>query len=497
MALDLMAHGLFFSGKVQEAFEALDQASERAQKMGAANLKSSYEVTKVCLQAQINSNPQEAMSKLHSVLKDLTAQDTYSRNTIQLEILRQLIHGGQFFAAHQLFSQISPEIYRSKNRRQIAILLHRYAFLLSIQGSYLESLTVLRSARMHLNELVDLQLILRSYALECDILKRHQPFDQKSHEEASVMVEKLQTKTSTFIGRRIQSRVLKHSASPPTSAAMRPKNITFTRGQDPLGDLLDQASTTPAKSLVEMVKQGLWGLIPRFMGWDPLSSRIILDVTELYALIQIRDRCQLSNRPIKGLSRKLIELMGEGRFFSKQELVSKIWGYSYESLRHDSLLHSGLHQLREHLGVGTEVIQSSEEGFKLMIPIFSSVAHKLRASIESTINTSPLSETNKIVTSQTSQTEDKVSATTKVHGGMNSNVHQPLFTLPTEYIPLNARQISLLRSLELGASIDIRRYCRQFDVSHMTAFRDLLQLKERQFLERVGKGRSTSYIRMR
>lgn len=438
--------------------------------MGATNLKSSYEVTKVCLQAQISSNPQEAMSKLHAVLKDLTAQDTYSRNTIQLEILRQLIHGGQFFAAHQLFSQISPEIYRSKNRRQIAILLHRYAFLLSIQGSYLESLTVLRSARMHLNEMVDLQLILRSYALEQDILMRHQPFDQKSHDEASRMVEKLQTKTSTFIGHRIQARSIRLPGSTHLSSPIRHKNVALTRGQDPLGDLLDQVSMAPAKILVEMVKQGLWGLIPRFMGWDPLSSRIILDVTELYALIQIRDRCQLSNRPIKGLSRKLIELMSEGRFFSKQELVGKIWGYSYESLRHDSLLHSGLHQLREHLGVGTEVIQASEDGFKLMIPVFSTVDYEMRTSMGGTSGAST---------------------------SVNSNTHQPLFSLPAEYIPLNARQISLLRSLELGASIDIRRYGRQFDVSHMTAFRDLLQLKEQHFLERVGKGRSTSYIRIR
>jgi hypothetical protein len=453
MALDLVAHGLFLRGRVQESISTFDQVIEKALKMKAPSLASSYQVSRACYLSQVSADPIQSISDLWSVEKNLSAQDKFSRVTIQLEVFRQLIHAGKFDEARELFALESPNFYKAKNRRQIATLLHRYSFLLSLQGAYVEALAVLRAARMNLIEDVDRLQLLRSYGLEKKILHDGKLSESASSSELKMNFEKLDSQIASFVGQRIQKRI-----SGSTS-------LNFSRGQDALGDILDLAKTNPESAIESMVKHKLWGLLPSTMGWSPLKNRIVLDVSSGHALIYWNCKCFLSARPIKGYPRKVLEVLRSSGIISKSIIIQQVWGYKYDSIRHDSLLHSNLHQLRVQMGGDIPFLEANHEGYFLKVSVFD-----LKRSREEF--------------SEEGQFFPQIEAS------------RATYSIPTELKNLNARQIRLLRAWEPGSSIDIRTYCQQFAVSHMTAFRDLSQLAKESHFQRVGKGRATCYIRV-
>ncbi len=59
---------------------------------------------------------------------------------------------------------------------------------------------------------------------------------------------------------------------------------------------------------------------------------------------------------------------------------------------------------------------------------------------------------------------------------------------------LNSRQMKLLEYLAEYGSINRREYTIMFEVSPMTAYRDLNLLKEKKLLIEIGNGRGTQYI---
>ena len=452
MALDLVAHGLFAHGRVQEALSTFDQVIEKSLALEAHNLASSYAVSKACYLSQISDNPLQALSDLKVIEKSLTAQDTFSLNAIRLEMFRQLIHNGQFNEAREWFSSESPGLYKTKNRRQIAVMLNRYAYLLNLQGANEEALAVIRSARMNLVEEVDRLHLLRSYGLEKKILQNSKNSDDELIREAQNNIDKLEAQIPTFIGRRIKNRI-----------AQKIQPI-YSHGQDPLGDLLDTARTSPMVALKKMIELKLWGLIPSAMGWEPTTNRIFLDVEDSYALIQYNSRCFLSDKQIKGYPRKILELLIQSNHLTKAQLIEQAWGYTYEAYRHDPILHSTLHQLRAQLGHNIQFFEFTSNGYQLSISVLD-LKHK-QAHHEN-ITTAPQQSLNT----------------------------SPVFALPNNFRHLNGRQIGLLRTCEPGMTMDVRTYCRIYSVSHMTAFRDLNILTQENFFQKIGQGRSTCYIR--
>jgi DeoR/GlpR family transcriptional regulator of sugar metabolism len=67
--------------------------------------------------------------------------------------------------------------------------------------------------------------------------------------------------------------------------------------------------------------------------------------------------------------------------------------------------------------------------------------------------------------------------------------------LKSEAIELNFRQVKLMRKLNRDEAISVRDYMMRNSVCSMTAYRDLKELFLAGKLVRVGKGRSTVYLR--
>lgn len=205
--------GLFLRGCVQEAFATFDKNIDLAIKMKALNLATSYKISKSCYLSQISIDPIQAIANLKAIDSRLGSQEMFSRGAIQLEIFRQLINCGSFNEALELFSTQSPHFYESKNRRQIATLLHRYAHLQKLQGANIEALTILRTSRINLVEQVDRIHLLRSFGLELKILKNSKNSDPAQIAFVEENLTELEFQIPTFIGRRIQNRNLQVSPS--------------------------------------------------------------------------------------------------------------------------------------------------------------------------------------------------------------------------------------------------------------------------------------------
>jgi hypothetical protein len=452
MALDLVAHAYFYQGQVQESLDTFQTVIDLANSIQAESLATSYQVSQLCYQSQISCAPLETIAQLKNLQKVLKAQDTYSKNTLQLEVLRQYIHAGLFDEVKSLFSQISPGIYAAKNRRQIASLLHRYAYFLFLQGADIEAVTMVRSARMNLIEDVDQLHILRSYGLEKELLMRARPFQKELASKIDKALSKKIEKVTSFIPKRINSRK-KGSLG-----------FIISRGQDPLGDLLDRVKKNPFQVTKEMVQKGLWGLIGTANGWDPQSKIFILDVHNSHALIFHDGECYLSAKKIKGIPRKILELLREEVLVTKEQIIQRIWGYKYEALRHDSLVHTTIHQLRLQVGEKTELFSLKPDGYSLQMDIL--------------------------------DFKENMKYSGRVYQRLPQAAVSTGFHLPSNFSHFNVRQIHLLRITDKGEDIHVRAYCKRYHVSHMTAFRDLKILTDEKFFQRVGKGRSTCYIRL-
>lgn len=161
-------------------------------------------------------------------------------------------------------------------------------------------------------------------------------------------------------------------------------------------------------------------------------SRIVLDAKGRRALIQYGGQCFLSAQELGANPRKLLDLLSNSGVLTKAEIVEKIWGYKYDLLRHDAILHSTIRLLRLQLG-NAHFLETTQEGYRLNINVFD--LNDLQ---------------NQIDVPDVIQSSNKVSRAS--------------FPIPKNFNKLNARQIRLLRILDPGAMIDVRTYCKQFDV---------------------------------
>jgi hypothetical protein len=201
------------------------------------------------------------------------------------------------------------------------------------------------------------------------------------------------------------------------------------------------------------------------MGWSPRSRILILNASGEHALIFENSRCRLSEKPLRGIPRKILEVLREHSEVTKSQIIQHVWKYQYDSDRHDPLVLRALRQLKIQIGSSADYVSLTPKGYKLNIAI---------------LNWSPQLRSMDVVPS--------ISPSITPSDGND-------FSLPPSLAHLNSRQIHFLRSKMIEPTITIREYCQKFKISHMTAFRDLKQLTEEKFLRRLGKGRATSYFR--
>ncbi len=445
MALDLLAHGLVVNGRIHEGMAVFDRALSKARLNKALSLASGISVSIACYRSQYSINPVETLQSLSQERQNLKDQSVVSQNAIGLEIFRQLIIQGDFQKARSFYDRLAPQIYRNKNPRHVSTLLLRYSYMLSLLGSDHEAHALLQSARLNLNEEIDVTHLQRITGLSGAIAARNGIKSDANGATANIS-------EGSWLNRRISHRQ---------------ENLRFVsrnKHEDPLGDLLDLARSDRAVAIQKLAQAELWGLIPSALGWHPRSSILVLDVNGSRGVSFVDSVCRWTKRGLEGNPRKIIELFRLKPSLSKSEMIEGVWGYSYDGARHDKLIHNTINLLNRQIGSPQDFVSWDNDQYRIKGQVVRRAELSQVTFVRSGLRAEEKRKTSEVVHLQ-------------------------------DWRDLNWRQIRLIEEGHSAAGVTVRSYKKTFAVSHMTAFRDLSGLVETNYLVKVGQGRATCYVK--
>ena len=435
LALDLLGHCHCYLGKVRQGLHELTKGIDLIQEIGNGGLETALKVSLLRYRSQFGVNLKNALGELTRAIRELQPQETYSKAELHLELARQLILRGKATQAQKILDEANDLVYRHQNRRQSAIFNHRYAQLLFLRGEFHGALALLRSSLSQLDPKVDAVIQAQFAGLENKILRAL----GKPELEYTIA-------TRTSLDLRIRERAKKRLS------------LTILKGEDILGDILDEIKTHGDELVKGITEMGLNGLIPLAIQSSSFQPQIFFGPGRGKMILISSGDVVTVDAGLTGPMKKLLKLMTGGKFKTKEELVQGTWGYKYDPRIHDNVLYSNVAKMRSLMKDFGLWIEWSPEGYRLadkvqIIEEGQEVEIKILPQVEKTT---------------------KIKKEQKVH--------------------LNLRQIKALRKIDQGLALDVAGYARKFKVCKMTACRDLTILFKKGLVVRVGKARATKYL---
>lgn len=455
-ALDLLAHSQMQLGRRSSGLRLFEVTVQMATEKSYSTLALSSRLAKLRYEAEAGYRAETIVRELEDALASLAPVDTYSRANLVVELTRQMTLRGRWAEAKSLLDREAPAIYSFQDRRQEATLQLRLGEIAFRQGDAASALHFVRAARRCLHKVADKAYEIRVLGFESKI-HRVLTGGEPPAETIARLKELSEVRPS-----RINSQILARSGEGPEP--------TTTPGEDPIHDLLLEVAREPAKGLREMIDRGYLGLWPLAAGLKPGRNALVVD-----------DRAHVISVSARGVFRgveawaalplKLLRRLAKSHA-SKEELIRDVWGYDYDPLRHDSLIYAGLGNLRRLLGPAADWIETSDSGWRL------------RGDVDFRDEGSTMSQPRTL----------KGSSSLSTFESGNPYVVSPSPARPPPGAELNFRQIKALKELEKREFWDLRSYKKTFEVSTMTAWRDLDSLRMKGFLLRLGQGRATRYV---
>lgn len=435
LALDLLGHCHCQLGKVRQGLHELSKGIELIQELGNGGLETALKVSLLRYRSQFGVNLKTAERELNSAINDLHPQETYSKAELHLELSRQLVLRGRATEAQKILDDANDHIYRHQNRRQSALFNHRYAHLLFLRGEFHGALALLRSSFSQLDHRVDAVIQAQFAGLESKIL---------------LALGKPQKHYDVAIRTSVDERVRERSLSQAKSRHLK--------GEDPLGDVLDDIELHGHELVRGILEMGMLGLIPRALNSSPSHPQIYFGPGRGKMILISSGDVVAVESGLTAPMQKLLIMMSGGKFLSKEELVERTWGYEYDPRIHDNVLYTNVAKLRSLMREFGHWIEWSPEGYRLM-------------------------ERVQIIDENF---EEK--------GQLRPQHSNASGIRKAKKIHLNLRQIEALREIEKGRALDVESYSQKYRVCKMTACRDLTILLKKGLVVRIGKARATKYL---
>jgi hypothetical protein len=435
LAIDLLGHSTVQLGERAGGIRLLRQAVELAKAHGNLNFASAFTSASLVYEAEAGWRSATVVIELETALERLDAKDSYTRNNLILELARQLTLRGQWAKARDLLNREAQAIYGFANRRQELVLQLRLAEILCHQGDRFAFEHFLQAARRCLNSVVDCAFEIRLLGLEW---KAHQLYGRNLPEGYSARMSELAKSHRS----RINDQILFRQGTgddPQTSEIEDPIHHLFI-----LNQIDSEAASTRALNL------GYLGLWSEFSKLKSGENHFVVLQDGRSSVVSSLEHVKVSNRFLSRQQVALLVAMHEGNE-EKAALIKCVWGYSYDQSRHDPLLHSTIAKLRKHFDMNADWIVTTETGWTL--------AKSVNWILPKNRTKSP----------------------------------SPSLSLTQLNPALNFRQIRALNRAPKEGVWCIQKYKAAFNVSTMTAFRDLTDLLNRNYLIKTGRGRSTRY----
>lgn len=433
LAEELLAHALIESNQVRRGLLQMRRSLALARELDHKSCRQSFRLNLLLNEARFGVT-WDCLSALQKALSKLHPDDTYSRNSLKLELANQWTLRGQTRKAYEVLDEACDSVYASQNRRQIATLNFRLAFLTWIRGGQEEALHLLKSAELQLHREVDLALLVKMRGLQAQILGR--PIDTVDARERGI---------------GIHTRVMKRRGL--IARGQMPS------GEDRIGDLYDLVTQKDPQALNAVLENGLYYFLHAYFGLEHQQRALIFDLLPRGLLIIDHGNVHVVERGLSRVLRRILEALAVSHQ-SKAELVENVWGYQYDASRHDPLVYTSISKIRQLLGDAGAWVEADEKGYRLRSGVRLQNQQGLAGPRE----------------------EDRARV----------NI------VPAQFgMRLSFRQLRILATFDNDSkeALGVDEVMRDFAVSRATATRDLGTLTEEGFLRRMGRARATRYAR--
>ncbi len=454
LSKELLAHSLVQTGQVHLGLRYFADTLTIAKKHKSW-LAPTIEIAVLKFKFQFGIVQDQNLIQLENALEKIETRDVYSKGELLLEMIRQYILRGQFSKAEETVSKASDIIYKSQNRRQMALFNMRMSYVLYLQAQYTQSLHILRFAEQNINPTIDLNLWMQISGLKLTLSN-----ELKKKQEAQQLLGLLNNKTNhsqSCIHKKIMARAA-HG------------NHTYAKGQDPIGDLLDEVASGNPKAPEIVLKSGYYGLLHKCYNLPFGTQSLIFDLHPGTLILLDKGNVFLKSKGFNSVLRKILVLLKDSPK-SKEDLVREIWGYEYDPLRHDSLVYSSINKIRHLLAPHADWVQLTEDGYVL--------SKAVKVIIKNNLKTSPLIKNKSPLDLKSLPQKAKVRLPPKWSKHLKD---------------LNFRQIQILDYLKNHSSISVQELSAKLLISKPTATRDLSKLYDLCIVSRVGQGRATRYF---
>ncbi len=453
LSLDLLGHSLIRAGLIRRGIKTLRLAREAAVRVRHENYDQAISISLVKYEALFGVEPTRVVSRLYRALIELKPKDSFSRSELRLELARQLILRGQLREARRHLEDAAAEILGSQNRLQTSSLHLRLAWMARLEGRPTDALLGLQSAEtgidLHGNENKSGLLTKIAY-FRLDLYRQIGRTREASELESKLAKVDAPAKLEGIEARLFQRRV---------SGLETPQRPTReSSAEDPFGDLMDRVASRDQGIALELLEGEYFGLLLPMLGVQLGQTAIVLGVPGGRVIVLDDGESRIAQTGLKGLLGKLLTRLAEGPC-TRREAIESVWGYNYDSERHDRLLLVAISRIRKALG--GKILWLELQGDRLM----------LRDQL-----------TIRFWSNETPQRVRPVMLRTP--------------TTPADSLKrgLRIRQLQVLDDLATRGDVGVQDLVRRFGISRASALRDLNELVEAGLLIRAGETRATRYL---
>ncbi len=445
LSQDLLANNLIQNGRINEGLSYFAEALKNSVKLKNQALINAIEISSMVLSCEYGINLNESYQKLISYSKNQKQIDSFSGANLGLEHVRQLTLRGEWRQAMAKLNDISNTIFQNQNRRQEARFNLRWAEIYFLKNEPNTCMHYIRSGRRCL-EFVDHTYEMQFIGLEIKVIET-----LLKQEAPEILVKRLHELSLKFNNIK-NNNILSRNASW--------KNASSQLSDDEIHHLLEKAEHNSKSARKIILETGFFSWLYRFFDIAKGEKYILLNFEPKSITYITSDGIFHKPGELSTLNYKIIAKLAQG-YTSKEDLVNSVWGYSYDPLRHDSLIYSSFSALRKILSEDGRIIETSEVGYSLTAKVV-----------------------NLLETSTGNEPQLKT-------------VPMPLKYELTGLLELglNSRQIQIMQFLDKNQFISVKMVLKLFSTSEITANRDLRSLFQKNLVLRIGQGRSTHYAK--
>ena len=461
LAHELSGHILLQLGLVQRGMRHLEIARSKAEVGGLGQLSHAMGSSKRLYRATFGlSDAQSILSELNEGIVRCKFEDSYTLAGLNIQLSHALILTGRLDEALVILERATASVYQVDNPYLESLYNLTLAQIQAKKGALHVALTIAKTSARNEAGRTHLPSLIKSLGLQSQLMSQ-----LDLHREKRVVdgeIRQLTQRTGGHLARRILGR-------------QQAQVNLFSRGEDPLGDLIDDVHAEKPGVMTDILKSGWLDLLNKALKILPTEQVIYFDIepgaVTIFKFGNVYHKLDGST----DLIRKTLIVLNQYREINKEQFTQKIWAQEYNPLRHDNLIYGLIARTRKLLSPYQNVIEATDQGYRL------------NDGLTVRFHKNNLRATDLLSQDEKNEFEKGARKGKEPIEGLSASSDSLSL--------LSLRQIQILEWSDSGKAIEAKDLVDGLTISDATATRDLGKLVELGFLVRRGSGRATYYIR--